>query len=1193
MLSGSGSDTVASGQSFMVSLVVELDPKSPTAVITNGQFLNSATAAANDPNGGLVSDISDDPLNTSDIDSEGDNDADDPTAVPVTDATIGAAKSAIWDDANDTATVNLHLEHLGTIDALNLSLREDLDAVFGTGNYAVGGLMMVSGPSTVSANGSFNGSGNQELLAAGSSMLPGETAHVQFVVTITEIADPQGNGLGFFENQVTVSAENFLGDLFVDDSTDGTDPDPNNDGVPTDNNVPSNGSLTPDATLGLAKHATLSPDQNFVTFLFTLENFGNTIATGISAIDSLPSVFGAGNYVVTSVTRPSGPASFTANGMFDGDGDPELVAAGSTLAPDETATIEVVVDITNTLDGEYGNAAAVSNTDGDGNPFTDDSQPGLDPDANLNDDPTDDSGLTLMSIHRGMVSGTVYADFNNDGVQDVGEPGIPDVEIILTGVVMGVPVTFVTLTDSNGDYLFNLLEAGDYTLMQTHPEAFLDGIDSAGSLGGTVTNDQISFTLTAANNVASGYNFGEIGIDPFYSGKDPFLSSGQGSSGGGTGPSGDAETDTAPPFIVEGNRLTVFGTTNDDVYRVQLGDLEHEVTIDFVAYAFDAEEINQIWIGGGGGDDAVQIIGSAADETISLQPHRGALLGNGYEVRVNNVDQIAVDGGAGLDRATLIGSSGDDVANLYPNQGDLSGTDFLHEVTAVRSMDVYPGDGGYDRVFHHDSTGDDEATAKPAWSRLRGYGFQNVAYAFDRVNLYAVAGGQDEAQLHDTTGDDRYFGYSEYTVLRTVGTEYYGKATGFDRVIAMASVGNDRAQLFDTSGNDRFIARPNNAVLRGTHDEYYNKVNGFDQVVAHGSTGGHDQAVFYDSSSADTFVVRPGLAALRGNDGRFENQAIGFETVYGHSVGGSDTAFVHDTLGDDQFTSTESWATIQSNAHQYFGYAGGFDRVYAYGSEGYDQADLHDGAGDDVFIGRAWNAVMRGEADVFYNKVNNFDRVRAFASEGNDQARLFDSAGNDQLIAKPRNSVLRSDDGRFYTKVNHFDRVVAESQSGDDVARFYDSNGREHFVAAPHYANMRAVDNSFNNLATGFSEILAVAGGGGDIALLRDSDGDDVFTSRRSYSSLRDTQGQYNNTVQGFAEVRAEASQGDDLAVISEVGAVEMLYGRGSMAHLYGQHRDSMATGFEQVMGYSLDDEWAQSDIQDVDYYFAQFGNWS
>ena len=68
------------------------------------------------------------------------------------------------------------------------------------------------------------------------------------------------------------------------------------------------------------------------------------------------------------------------------------------------------------------------------------------------------------------ISDTVWLDLNKDGVQDVGEPGLPDAEVTLVwfgpdGVAGGSDdVTFTETTDSAGKYLFDGLPEGSYTV---------------------------------------------------------------------------------------------------------------------------------------------------------------------------------------------------------------------------------------------------------------------------------------------------------------------------------------------------------------------------------------------------------------------------------------------------------------------------------------------------------------------------------------------------------------------------------------------------------------------------------------------------------------------------------------------------------------------------------------------------------
>ena len=110
------------------------------------------------------------------------------------------------------------------------------------------------------------------------------------------------------------------------------------------------------------------------------------------------------------------------------------------------------------------------------------------------------------------LSGTVYLDISNDGVLDLGEPLIGGVLITLSGTDDrgdAVNTTFTTLTD--GTYAFPGLRPGDYTLTETQPAAYNDGLDAAGTLGGTVANDAISAITATSGSAGTGYNFGERG----------------------------------------------------------------------------------------------------------------------------------------------------------------------------------------------------------------------------------------------------------------------------------------------------------------------------------------------------------------------------------------------------------------------------------------------------------------------------------------------------------------------------------------------------------------------------------------------------------------------------------------------------------------------------------------------------------
>ncbi len=127
-------------------------------------------------------------------------------------------------------------------------------------------------------------------------------------------------------------------------------------------------------------------------------------------------------------------------------------------------------------------------------------------------------GLTNQDFGdtTGSVGGVVFFDGNNDGTQQVGEPGLVGVTVRLSGTdAAGNPVNKTTTTASDGAYVFAGLLAPNgagYTITETQPANFLQGKDAAGSAGGTLgVQDVISAIPLNAGENAAGYTFGEQG----------------------------------------------------------------------------------------------------------------------------------------------------------------------------------------------------------------------------------------------------------------------------------------------------------------------------------------------------------------------------------------------------------------------------------------------------------------------------------------------------------------------------------------------------------------------------------------------------------------------------------------------------------------------------------------------------------
>ncbi len=142
---------------------------------------------------------------------------------------------------------------------------------------------------------------------------------------------------------------------------------------------------------------------------FNFENFGHVNLSNLTSLEDLDATFGAGTYAVTSIAKTSGPATFTANASFDGSATQELIGAGSSLLPLETASIRVTLDVNNY--GSYVNTITVDGTTPQSATTSDNSTDGTDPDGADGDNNPDeatpstlDTSLLPVSLNHVSVS---------------------------------------------------------------------------------------------------------------------------------------------------------------------------------------------------------------------------------------------------------------------------------------------------------------------------------------------------------------------------------------------------------------------------------------------------------------------------------------------------------------------------------------------------------------------------------------------------------------------------------------------------------------------------------------------------------------------------------------------------------------------------------------------------------------------
>ncbi len=124
------------------------------------------------------------------------------------------------------------------------------------------------------------------------------------------------------------------------------------------------------------------------------------------------------------------------------------------------------------------------------------------------------TGNNFAELLPASLAGTVFVDANNNGVKDSGEVGVLGVTVTLTGFDdLGNPVDLTTTTSASGDYNFANLRPSNsagYTITETRPAGYLDGIDSVGSQGGTLGDRTITGIVLDAGIAGANNNFGEL-----------------------------------------------------------------------------------------------------------------------------------------------------------------------------------------------------------------------------------------------------------------------------------------------------------------------------------------------------------------------------------------------------------------------------------------------------------------------------------------------------------------------------------------------------------------------------------------------------------------------------------------------------------------------------------------------------------
>jgi hypothetical protein len=98
------------------------------------------------------------------------------------------------------------------------------------------------------------------------------------------------------------------------------------------------------------------------------------------------------------------------------------------------------------------------------------------------------SGNTFGEIPAVTIAGTVFADANNDGLQQGTELGLADVNISLVTSIFDLTPLATTTTLSDGSYSFGSLRPGTYAIVENDVTGFLHGQNSLNNVANSESN---------------------------------------------------------------------------------------------------------------------------------------------------------------------------------------------------------------------------------------------------------------------------------------------------------------------------------------------------------------------------------------------------------------------------------------------------------------------------------------------------------------------------------------------------------------------------------------------------------------------------------------------------------------------------------------------------------------------------------
>ena len=195
-----------------------------------------------------------------------------------------------------------------------------------------------------------------------------------------------------------------------------------------------------------------------VTFTVKVSNTGPQTATSVLVEDLVPNGYSAISGISNSGTATGNTVNWTIPSITSGSSI-NLTFIAKVGQPASGVTFINLAQVKSVdqydPDSNPGNGA---DTNGNGKVGSEDNDDSKDP-------ADEDDGDDAYVIPTAKLGNLVWSDINGNGLQDSGEPGIPGVTVKLNGTDQdGNVVSLTTVTDANGNYLFDDLVPGNYTV---------------------------------------------------------------------------------------------------------------------------------------------------------------------------------------------------------------------------------------------------------------------------------------------------------------------------------------------------------------------------------------------------------------------------------------------------------------------------------------------------------------------------------------------------------------------------------------------------------------------------------------------------------------------------------------------------------------------------------------------------------